>query len=389
MRAMSKLVSVIICSYRKFQYIYQAIDSVLCQSYEAIELLISDDGSDCFPEKEIRAYIEKHKRSNLQSILCNHEAENLGTVKHLNHALRLVHGDYVGILAADDAYFDGQVLERFVKGFEKPEVGDDCYIEMAQTAMCDHTLKRIEGYALFQNVREAAEKGGSELFDLVAFCACLPTTSFFYKKQFFEKYGPFDEELHLVEDYPMHCRIAREGWKIHYENFAAARHRSGGISHGNVGGLSCSAYLYEMDLLKIREKYVEPYYGMLSKKAMADVKDRIWEDRKRIKSTLLLYDNSKESRKQYIKEFWRTICKEKLCASWQRLWTFAAELFQMAFLLALIIPQAHTFLGSTSANGLYLFGWALAGVSAVCWLGACLGKIAAQIERFPWEIGSY
>lgn len=384
---MPKLVSVIICSYRKFQYIYQAIDSVLYQSYGAIELLISDDGSDHFPEKEIRTYIEEHKRENLQAVLCNHEAQNLGTVKHLNRALGLVHGDYIGILAADDAYFDAKVLERFVQGFEKPDVGDDCYIEMAQTAMCDHTLKRIDGYALFQNVREAAEKGGTELFDLVAFCACLPTTSFFYKKQFFEAYGLFDEELHLVEDYPMHCRIAREGWQIHYENFVAARHRSGGISHGNVGGLSRSAYLYEMDLLKIREKYVEPYYGMLSDKAREDVKDRVWEDRKRIKSTLLLYDDSRQARKQYFKEFWPSICKEKLCASWQRLRTFASELFQAAFFLAVIIPQIHTFLQSRTADGMYLLGWGMAGVSAVCWLAAWVGKTVARIERFPWEIG--
>lgn len=389
MRAMPKLVSVIICSYRKFEYIYQAIDSVLCQTYEAIELLISDDGSGNFPEQEIRRYVEEHKRENLKCILCNHEAENLGTVKHLNHAIRLVHGDYIGILAADDAYFDECVLERFVRGFEKPDVAPDCYIEMAQTAMCDHTLRRIDGYALFQNVREAVEKGGNELFELVAFCACLPTTSFFYKKQFFEKYGPFDEELHLVEDYPMHCTIAREGWKIHYENFAAARHRSGGISHGNVGGLSRSAYLYETDLLKIREKYVEPYYEMLGEKAREEVKDRVWEDRKRIKSTLLLYDNSKEARKQYVREYRWHICKERLCASWQRLWAFAAELFQMAFFLMLAIPQLSTFLGNPHADRMYLFGWGMAGLSAVCWFCAYLGKITERIERFPWEIGSY
>ena len=90
---MHKLVSVIICCYRRFQFIYEAIDSVLSQSYGAIELLISDDGSDNFPEKKIRNYIEKHKGENIKNVIINHETQNQGTVRHLNHARRLVHGD--------------------------------------------------------------------------------------------------------------------------------------------------------------------------------------------------------------------------------------------------------------------------------------------------------
>jgi len=394
---MQKLVSVIIASYRKFQFIYEAIDSVLCQTYGAIELIISDDGSENFPETELGEYIEANKRDNVRSVLLHHEDENQGTVKHLNHALWLAHGEYIGLMAADDAYFDENALERFVAGFENLDGNEPCYLEMAQTAMCGHSLKKIDSYALFQNVREAVEEGGNRLFELVAYSACLPTTSFFYKKEFFEKFGYFDEDFVLVEDYPMHCRAAREGWKIHYENFAAARHRSGGISHGNVGGLSRSAYLYSLDILKVREKYLEPYYGMLGKEVLEEVRDRTWEECKRICSQLPLYENSRKLRRQYIQRYWRSICKDKLCASWWGLRSFAAEMFQTVLLLIIVIPEAEVLfqhkIGREVLEGVmeavYKFGWALFSVGGICWLGGWLGKKILQIEAFPWEVSRF
>lgn len=394
---MQKLVSVIICSYRRFQFIYEAIDSVLCQSYGAVELMISDDGSDNFPEKKIQSYINLKKGANIQNVLIHHEKENLGTVKHINHACRLVHGDYVGLLAADDAYYDEHALERFVAGFESLKPEEDCYIEIAQTAMCDYTLKRIDGYALFQNVREAVEKGGKELFDMVAYCACLPTTSFFYKKEFFEKYGEFDEEFHLIEDYPMHCRIAREGWKIHYENFVAAKHRSGGVSHGNVGGLSKSAYWYDQDILKIREKCIQPYYAQVSREALADIQDKSWEEVKRMKQQIYAYDHNKELLLEYKREYRWNIFKERLCAESGRFYSLAAQLFLLACFIIFAAPCADEAGEYLSAAGdlsvfisyMYQLGWLLFAGSGICWSIGFLGRMAARIEEFPWDIERY
>ncbi len=394
---MAKLVSVIICSYRKFQFIYEAIDSVLFQSYGNIELLISDDGSDHFPEDELRRYIDTNKKKNITNVLINHEKSNLGTVKHLNHAVRLVNGDFIGILAADDAYFDEKVLERFVSGFEDAKEG--CCVEMAQTAMCDHTLKRIDGYALFQNVREAAAHGGRELFELVAYCACLPTTSFFYKKEFFDRYGAFDEDFWLVEDYPMHCRIVREGWDIHYENFAAARHRSGGISHGNIGGLSKSAYLYDLDMLKIREKYVKPYYHLLGREALEDVKDKIWLEEKYIKSRLHLYENNKKLRRQYLWEYKWSVPKELLTRSIDRLNALTEGLWRAAFVLAVMVPALMRLVIQFSLideemakmlqTGAYRLLWIFLTAGVICYVLSRIGRTVVKIEGFPWDLLNY
>ena len=53
------LVSCITTTYKKFDYLYQTLDSVFMQDYPNIEIIIGDDGSPDFPEKKIWKYIKK------------------------------------------------------------------------------------------------------------------------------------------------------------------------------------------------------------------------------------------------------------------------------------------------------------------------------------------
>ena len=45
-------------TYKKFDYLYEALDSVFIQDYPNIEIIIGDDCSPEFPRKEIDQYIE-------------------------------------------------------------------------------------------------------------------------------------------------------------------------------------------------------------------------------------------------------------------------------------------------------------------------------------------
>lgn len=387
---MQQLVSVIIISYQIFTYIYEALDSVFCQSYDAIELIISDDGSNCFPSEQLARYILAHQRGNIRKVQIYHAQTNQGTVKNINHAIRMAHGTYIGLLAADDAYYDETVLEKFVAGFERADSA--CCLEMAQTAMCGRRLNRIDGYALFPNVREAVQQGGSALFELLAYCECLPTVSFFYKKEFFDQFGELDQEFYLIEDYPMHLRAVREGYRIHYENFAAVRHRSGGISRGNAGHLTKAAYYYLLDILKIREKYVKPYYEIMSDQAAQDVRDKAWTEEKWAKSQILSYQKDKILQTAYVREYRWSLWKEWMLSSWWKLLNLAANtagmgMFSLVFLYGMRVYAAE--LPSAAVTFAYTSAWGLSVVGIVCGLVGSVGKLMSEIERFPSEITGF
>ena len=154
----SKLFSVVILCYRHFEYLFEAIDSVLQQNYPAIELIISDDGSNEFPSEQVEQYILKQKGKNVQSVQIRREETNVGTVRHLNHVVRRVHGDYIVFLAGDDCLYDENVLCAYASGFN--QAPKDCLIEMAQTGMYDDTLKKP---ALFkEDVRDDVDTSFDE-----------------------------------------------------------------------------------------------------------------------------------------------------------------------------------------------------------------------------------
>ena len=86
------LFSIGIVCYRNWEYLNDAIDSVLSQDYPRIQLIISDDGSDGFPIDRFRDYIESHRRDNLVEYLVRQSEQNEGTVRHLNHVFDEMHG---------------------------------------------------------------------------------------------------------------------------------------------------------------------------------------------------------------------------------------------------------------------------------------------------------
>ena len=90
------LVSYIIPSYNHAQYIEQAIDSVLNQNYEPIELIVVDDGS----KDNTAEVVEKYQNNPRVTIILNQK--NSGQSVVVNQALKIAKGVYVGMLPSDD-----------------------------------------------------------------------------------------------------------------------------------------------------------------------------------------------------------------------------------------------------------------------------------------------
>lgn len=114
-----ELISISILTYRNYRYLYEALESVFSQDYSNIELIVSDDGSDNFPEDEIRTYIQKNKKNNIKNVIVNHEKVNQGTVKHINKVIDLANGDYFAALAGDDVFYDEKTISTYMDNFKK------------------------------------------------------------------------------------------------------------------------------------------------------------------------------------------------------------------------------------------------------------------------------
>ena len=90
------LVSVVIPAYNHERFIGAAIDSVLNQSIEDLELIVVDDGSTDGTAGVIHAYDDSRLSYTYQ--------ENQDAFNTINRGLGLARGDYISILNSDDVY---------------------------------------------------------------------------------------------------------------------------------------------------------------------------------------------------------------------------------------------------------------------------------------------
>jgi glycosyltransferase involved in cell wall biosynthesis len=108
-----KLVSVIIVCHDLGQYLDEAVDSVLAQTYQEFEIIIVNHRStDPFTRKLLTEYRRPKT--------CVLTTENRGSGAARNAALQVAHGSYLCILEADDK-LGPSYLEMAVKFFDEDE----------------------------------------------------------------------------------------------------------------------------------------------------------------------------------------------------------------------------------------------------------------------------
>ena len=108
------LVSIIVPCYNDWQYIEQAVNSALNQTYSNIEVIVVDDGCDLRTKKVLKKLEPKITRLLTQ--------ENKGQSKARNNGIREATGEYILTLDSDD-YFEETFCEKAIPIFlNKKEV---------------------------------------------------------------------------------------------------------------------------------------------------------------------------------------------------------------------------------------------------------------------------
>lgn len=95
---MIPLVSTVLCSYNQAEFLRDAIESVLTQSYQRLELIVVDNGSTDGSHELLKEYATDQR----VTLLLNHDNE--AVTRRLNQGVAVSSGDFISILYADDYY---------------------------------------------------------------------------------------------------------------------------------------------------------------------------------------------------------------------------------------------------------------------------------------------
>jgi glycosyltransferase len=204
-------VSIITIVYNNVKYVSDCINSVLSQSYENIEYIVIDGGSD---DGTVEVVQEQKRGDNFTFI----SEKDEGLYDALNKGIEMATGDIIGILHSDDIFFDNEVIERITKAFNDSQ-SDLVY---ANGIFVDREkpdrIKRIYSSNKFK--KWYLNFGWIPLH-----------TSIYVKRDVFEKFGLYSLDYSIASDYDISLRwFLNDRIKKHFLNDYVVKMRLGGKS---------------------------------------------------------------------------------------------------------------------------------------------------------------
>ena len=106
------LVSIGMPTWNRAHCIRESLDSLLGQTYQNIELIISDNASPDGTEEICRQYAKEDER-----VRYIRQKENIGVINNYNYVLRESRGDYF-MWACDDDLWEKEFIRKLLQGFE-------------------------------------------------------------------------------------------------------------------------------------------------------------------------------------------------------------------------------------------------------------------------------
>lgn len=278
-REKKALFSVILLHYNQQKFLHTSLGSIFEQDYPNIELIFADDASSALDVQGLDTYIRKNKGENIKNVIIQVNQDNQGTVKTVNQAVKAARGEYVLFFAADDSLYDRQTLSHYAAAFS--ELPSDQYIVSSQCHMMDESLSELlspfvnEPLAYSLNMSSAEEQ-----YKKLATSCLYAIGSTAFRSEIWKKFGYFDEQYKIIEDWSFFLHMTRNGVKIMYYDFIGLKHRDGGVSHFNQSGIPPHVIEYRNDSLTIQEKEILPYLSIFSRGEQISLIERYEAERK-------------------------------------------------------------------------------------------------------------
>lgn len=219
------VVSVIVITYNSRKFVLQTLDSILKQSYNDIELIISDDCSTDGTYEICDKWLSENEYRFIKSQIVKTD-KNSGICSNYNNGLKYSTGEWIKYIAGDD-YLTEDCISSFVQAlnFSKDKIlicGTLPFNNKEQLKPRILPLKDFECSCQEQE-RMLVKKG-----------TIIEGPTLFLEAETLKKLGGFEEKYPFIEDYPLYMKYLSHGYKItlvnkyliHYREYPESVSRS-------------------------------------------------------------------------------------------------------------------------------------------------------------------
>jgi glycosyltransferase involved in cell wall biosynthesis len=219
------LVSIIIITYNSSKYVIETLESAQAQTYQNIELIISDDCSTDNTVEICREWIDKNKSRFVRTELVT-VPKNTGIAPNCNRGVKASRGEWIKYFAGDDLLLPDCITD-YVNYINK---NPDCFVLFGRIkTMINGVVSERK------DINKVFSTPHRKQYRCILRNAGIPAQAAFYSRFAYEIVGGFNENYKYCEDFLMYTVLADYGFKFHFINklIAIYRRHESNISGGS------------------------------------------------------------------------------------------------------------------------------------------------------------
>ena len=207
------LVSVVVVTYNSAKYLEECLESIKVQSYNEIELVVTDDCS-IDNTVEIATKWVSANRSRFVSVRVLETPKNTGVAGNCNRGFAAINGEWAKFIAGDDLLADEHTIEEYVnkvpQGLRIGSVFSDIY------QLKKGKKKRV----LCKNRDIMFCKGitANLQYKIILKENFLPAPSAFFYVPAIKEVGGYDESIPMCEDGVLWMNLTKSDYLLYYLN---------------------------------------------------------------------------------------------------------------------------------------------------------------------------
>lgn len=206
------LVSIIVITYNSSKYVLETLESAKAQTYQNIELIISDDGSTDKTIEICEKWLADNKERFVDSQIITVE-KNTGIPANCNRGVKASKGEWIKLIAGDDVLTENCIEDNLSFIRQNPHAQIVQSLSNMYRGVFDegNFIMQLPAQEKFNLFELSAEKQYKYLDEKDMF---LCTPSIFLKKNAVEHVGLFDERFRYFEDYPMWLKLTKNNFQV-------------------------------------------------------------------------------------------------------------------------------------------------------------------------------